>query len=44
MQNKDLFKYLDMDIMSREDYKALFRWLIDCYKVGFHEDFKYCFN
>lgn len=44
MQNKELFKYLDTDIMSRENYKELFRWLIDCYKVELHEDFKYCFN
>lgn len=30
--------------MSHEDYKGLFRWLIDCYEVSFNEDFKYSFN
>lgn len=44
MQNRELFKYLDMDVMSYEDYKELFNWLIDCYEVGFNEDFKYSFN
>ena len=44
MQNKELFKYLDMDVMSRKEYKGLFGWIIDCYEVGFHEDFKYSFN
>ncbi len=44
MQDKELFKYLDMDIMSHEDYKELFRWLIDCYEINFDEDFKYSFN
>lgn len=44
MQNKELFKYLDMDVMSYEDYKGLFQWLIDCYEVGFDEAFKYSFN
>lgn len=33
-----------MDVMSHEDYKGLFRWLIDCYEVSFNEDFKYSFN
>ncbi|WBW96067.1 GNAT family N-acetyltransferase [Oceanirhabdus sp. W0125-5] len=44
MQNKELFKYLDMDVMSYDGYKGLFQWLIDCYEVGFNEDFKYSFN
>ena len=44
MQDKELFKFLDMDVMSHEDYEGLFRWLIDCYEVGFDEDFKYSFN
>jgi len=28
MQNKELFKYLDMDVMSFEEYEGLFKWLI----------------
>lgn len=44
MQNKELFKYLDMDVMSYDDYKNLFNWLIASYEVGFDKDFKYSFN
>ena len=44
MQNKELFKYLDMEVMSYEEYKGLFSWLIDSYEVGFDENFKYSFN
>lgn len=44
LKNKELFKYWDMDVMSHEDYKGLFRRLNDCYEVGFDEDFKYSFN
>lgn len=44
MQNKELFKYVDMNVMSHEDYKGLFKWLMDCYEVDFDEDFKYSFN
>jgi len=44
MQNRELFKYLDMDVMPSEDYKGLFNWLIDSYELGFNEDFKYSFN
>lgn len=44
MQNKELFKYLNMDVMSLDEYKGLFNWLIDCYEVGFDGDFKYSFN
>lgn len=44
MQDKELFRYLNMDVMSLEEYKELFRWLIDCYEVSFDKDFKYSFN
>lgn len=44
MQDKELFDYLDMDVMSFEDYKGLFNWLIDSYGEGFDADFKYSFN
>ncbi len=44
MQNKELFQYLDMDVMSIDEYKDLFYWLIDSYNTGFNEDFKYSFN
>lgn len=44
MQDKELFKYINMDVMNIDEYKGLFSWLIDSYEVGFHEDFKYSFN
>lgn len=44
MQNKELFGHLDMDVMTLDEYKGLFSWLIDCYNVGFDEDFKYSFS
>ena len=44
MQDKDLFEYLDMDVMSLEEYQGLFEWLIDSYDIGFDGDFKYSFN
>lgn len=44
MQNKELFTYLNMHVMSLEEYKGLFYWIISCYDVGFDEDFKYSFN
>jgi [ribosomal protein S5]-alanine N-acetyltransferase len=44
MQNHELFKYLDMEVMSFEEYNNLFDWLIDCYEVEFNKDFKYSFN
>jgi ribosomal-protein-alanine N-acetyltransferase len=45
MQEKELFKYLPMDVMSFDEYKELFFWLIDCYDVS-HKDnwFKYSFS
>ena len=44
MQDKELFRYLDMDVMSKKNYQRLFEWLIDSYKVKFHEEFRYSFN
>lgn len=44
MQDKELFKYLDMTVMSFEEYKGLFNWLIHSYDKGFDTDFKYSFN
>ncbi|MFR9710224.1 GNAT family N-acetyltransferase [Paenibacillus sp. MB22_1] len=44
MQEKDLFQYLPMEVMSLEDYKGLFSWLINCYETSYKEDwFKYSF-
>jgi ribosomal-protein-alanine N-acetyltransferase len=45
MHEKDLFEYLPMEVMSFDEYKDLFAWLIRCYDVG-HENewFKYSFN
>ena len=44
MQDDELFKHNDMDVMSFEDYEILFKWLIKSYDKGFDEDFKYSFN
>lgn len=44
MQNEELFKYIDMDVMSREEYEGLFKWLIDCYETDFDKAIKYSFN
>lgn len=44
MQDPELFDYLDMDIMSKDEYKDLFNWLISCYTVPYDKDFKYSFN
>lgn len=44
MQDKDLFRYMDMEVMSLEEYKGLFQWLIDSYNIGFDGDYKYSFN
>jgi [ribosomal protein S5]-alanine N-acetyltransferase len=42
-QDKELFKYMDMDIMSFEEYKGLFKWAINSYNTGFDDDFNYPF-
>jgi len=44
MQNADLFKYMDMGVMSLEEYTRLFKWLISSYDTSFDGDFKYSFN
>lgn len=44
MQNKELFQYLHMDVMSLEEYRGLFHWLIQSYDTGLDEDFKYSFG
>ncbi len=44
MQDKELFVYMDMDVMNHDEYTDLFTWLIDCYDIGFDKDFKYSFN
>jgi len=44
MQDKELFKYKNMDVMTLDEYKGLFKWLIDSYNVGFEENFAYSFN
>lgn len=44
MQDEELFKYKDMGVMTLDEYKGLFRWLMDSYNVGFDGDFAYSFN
>lgn len=44
MQDIELFKYMTMDVMSLDEYKKLFEWLLWMYNIGFDGDFKYSFN
>jgi len=44
MQDKELFGYMDMDVMSLEEYKRLFTWLIESYETTFDDEFRYSFN
>lgn len=44
MQDKELFKYKDMDVMTLDEYKGVFQWLMDSYDVGVDENFAYSFN
>jgi ribosomal-protein-alanine N-acetyltransferase len=43
MQNPELFTYMHMSIFSFEEYKELFKWLIDSYNTSFNMPFKYSF-
>nr|WP_269669441.1 GNAT family N-acetyltransferase [Paenibacillus sp. GSMTC-2017] len=44
MQDKELFTYLPMDVMSLDDYTDVFNWLIGCYEISHTENwFKYSF-
>ena len=44
MQDKELFRFLDMKVMTLEEYSELFHWIIRCYSVSPDRDFKYSFN
>ena len=44
MQDEELFKYKDMRVMNLDEFKGLFRWLIDSYNIGFDGNFAYSFN
>jgi [ribosomal protein S5]-alanine N-acetyltransferase len=43
MQNPELFTYMHMGVLSFEEYKGLFKWLIDSYNTPFNMSFKYSF-
>lgn len=44
MQEKELYTFLPMDVMSLNDYKNLFSWLMKCYDISPKNDwFKYSF-
>jgi ribosomal-protein-alanine N-acetyltransferase len=43
MQDKELFTFLEFDVMSYDDYVGLFHWLIQSYETTLEEDFKYSF-
>lgn len=44
MQDKELFKYKPMDVMTLDEFKGLFRWWIDSYNVEADKNFGYAFN
>ena len=44
MQDKKLFNYLNMDVMSLDKNIGLFNWLIDSYNKDFDLEFKYSFH
>jgi ribosomal-protein-alanine N-acetyltransferase len=44
MQEKELFEFLPMDVMSLDEYTDLFNWLIGCYETSYKDTwFKYSF-
>lgn len=43
MKEKELYKHLDWDVMSFEDFKGVFKWWIDLYETDYDGDFKYNF-
>jgi ribosomal-protein-alanine N-acetyltransferase len=43
MQNPELFTYMHMGVLSLDEYKELFKWLIDSYNTSFKMPFKYSF-
>ncbi len=44
MQDEDLFHFLPMEVMSLQEYKNLFSWLLNCYETSYTADwFKYSF-
>jgi len=40
MQDEELFKYMDMDVMSLENFKGMFNWWISLYDANYDSDFK----
>jgi [ribosomal protein S5]-alanine N-acetyltransferase len=44
MQDKELFEFKNMDVMTLDEYKGLFKWLIDSYNSGTDKNFAYSFN
>jgi ribosomal-protein-alanine N-acetyltransferase len=44
MQDKELFTYKNMDVMTLDEYKGLFKFLIDSYNWGSDKNFAYSFN
>ncbi len=34
MQDEDLFHFLPMEVMSLQEYKNLFSWLLNCYETS----------
>ncbi|MCQ6557142.1 GNAT family N-acetyltransferase [Paenibacillus mendelii] len=43
MQDPELFTYMHMSVMTLEEYKGLFDWLIESYNTPFDQPFKYSF-
>ena len=43
MQDKELLKYKNMDVMSLEEFRKLFNFIMRMNEVGFDGDYKYSF-
>lgn len=43
MQDKELYQFLEFDVLSYEEYQGLFQWLMESYEVSHEGEFKYSF-
>ncbi len=44
MQDKELFKFKPMDVMTLDEFKGLYKWWLDSYNEGSDKKFAYSFN
>ncbi|MFC5471255.1 GNAT family N-acetyltransferase [Cohnella suwonensis] len=43
MQSKELYEFLEFDLLPFEEYQGLFHWLVNSYEINLTEEFKYSF-